>query len=121
MNNSKGRQNGWRNATDFNGVASRYEFWSFLSVSVGICLLPLFCWWLALMANPAYGVFIFFALPLSVLLGLLFLIPVLAIGVRRMHDIGYSGWWFIAAVLTIWFIPVILLICCMKSRTTSES
>lgn len=36
-------------------------------------------------------------------LGLVFLIPTLAVFVRRLHDAGRSGWWWLALV----FLPVI--------------
>ncbi|WP_298495405.1 DUF805 domain-containing protein [uncultured Maritimibacter sp.] len=39
---------------------------------------------------------------LSMIFALATLIPSIAVGVRRMHDINRSGWW-----LLIWFIPLV--------------
>ena len=51
--------------------------------------------------------------PLSILVNiysLLFLVPSIALAVRRLHDTGHSGWWYLIAltgigciVLLIWF------------------
>jgi uncharacterized membrane protein YhaH (DUF805 family) len=38
---------------------------------------------------------------LTGLFGLAMLIPWLAVSVRRLHDVGWSGWW-----LLIWFVPL---------------
>lgn len=40
--------------------------------------------------------------PLSAIWSLVVLLPSLAVGVRRLHDTGRSGWW-----LLIWLIPLI--------------
>ena len=50
--------------------------------------------------------------PFSGLYLLAILIPAIAVSVRRLHDIGKSGWWFLlifvpligAIVLIIWFV-----------------
>ena len=71
---------------DFNGRAGRSEFW-----------------WFAL-ACVAVGV-VFNILRLEVLgalANLALLIPSLAVGSRRLHDIGKSGWFQL-----IWLIPFI--------------
>ncbi|EQB7361177.1 DUF805 domain-containing protein [Escherichia albertii] len=82
---------GWKNIFNYEGVATRFEFWSFMSGSVAICLLPLLCWWFATTIDRDYGVFLFYALPVSFLLTLIFAVPAIALIVRRMHDIGHSG------------------------------
>lgn len=40
--------------------------------------------------------------PLAALFGLAVLLPSIAVGVRRLHDVGRSGWW-----LLIWLVPVV--------------
>jgi uncharacterized membrane protein YhaH (DUF805 family) len=44
--------------------------------------------------------------------GLVLLIPNIAIGVRRLHDINKTGWWILFALLFFWllFIPILLLL-----------
>ncbi|EFA6622002.1 DUF805 domain-containing protein [Escherichia albertii] len=112
---------GWKNIFNYKGVATRSEFWSFMSGSVAICLLPLLCWWCAATIDRDYGVFLFYALPVSFLLTLIFAVPAIALVVRRMHDIGHSGWWF-AIVVSIPFTGIFLLImCCLPSKSQNQA
>jgi uncharacterized membrane protein YhaH (DUF805 family) len=75
---------------DFNGTASRPEFWWFM----------LFVYLVA----AAMG---FFSTTLVSLFCLVVLLPYLAVGARRLHDTGKSAWW-----LLLWIVPfgVIVLI-----------
>jgi uncharacterized membrane protein YhaH (DUF805 family) len=74
-----------RRAFDFNTRSSRAEFWWFtlfqilISVAI-IIILPI----------------------LSTLFSLIILIPAISVAIRRLHDIGKSGWWLLAL-----FIPLI--------------
>lgn len=78
MTNGQAYFNGWKKGLDFSGVASRQEFWSFLLINLLILALPLAAWFLAMQHNSQYGVFIFFAAPLSGLLSLPMIVPLLA-------------------------------------------
>lgn len=89
---------GWKNIFNYEGVSNRFEFWSFMIGSGVICLLPLLCWWLAVTINNDYGVFIFCAARV-IYFNVDFAVPAIALAVRRMHDIGYSGWWVTIVVL----------------------
>lgn len=69
---------------DFNGVASRSEFWWFmLFVFVAAVVLG---WVSPLLAN---------------IFGLAMLLPELAVGARRLHDTGRSGWWQLLLLLPV--------------------
>ena len=74
--------------TDFNGRAGRPEFWWFFLFQIGVyvvaSLIHGLVYWLAVAA---------------------LLLPGLAVGARRQHDIGKSGWWLLLAL-----VPVIGLI-----------
>lgn len=111
---------GWKKGLDFSGTASRLEFWSFFLINEAIAALPLVVWILATLYDYQFGVFIFFSLPLSLLLQLLIVIPLLAVGCRRMHDIGHSGWWFVLSILIPWFWVVALWLCCLKSASSAR-
>ena len=39
--------------------------------------------------------------PISIIVSLVLLLPSLAVSVRRLHDIGRSGWWIFIAVVPI--------------------
>jgi uncharacterized membrane protein YhaH (DUF805 family) len=73
---------------DFNGVASRSEFWWFILFTciVGLVLSIIDT---ALGTTPVlYGLF-----------ALAVLLPYLAVGVRRLHDTGRSGWWWLIVLI----------------------
>jgi len=87
----------------FDGRASRSEFWYFaLFAFIGSFLFALID---AFVVNPMLG-----ATPaqagqggfLQIIFSLAIFIPYIAIAIRRLHDIGKSGWWYLIA-----FIPII--------------
>ena len=82
---------------DFEGRASRSEFWWFFLAHVIIC----YAWsfiismitGVSVMAGMD-GNFHFSALQLlSYVPAVALLLPLLGVGARRLHDIGKSGWW----------------------------
>ncbi len=78
----------------FNGRATRAEFWWWaLAANVLIIVAATVDATLsALLLLPGIGVFT----PLALLIILGIFLPTLAVGVRRLHDIGKSGWWLLA-------------------------
>ncbi len=84
---------------DFNGRARRAEYWSFALMNFIIyCVIQILA---HISGNLGRGVFSLLALIFC--LGVL--IPGIAVGVRRLHDIGASGLWIL-----IGFIPVVNLV-----------
>jgi uncharacterized membrane protein YhaH (DUF805 family) len=81
----------------FVGRARRAEFWWFFLINLLITAALAFVDQLTGTLSPegGYGL-------LSGLYSLAVLLPTLAVAVRRLHDIGRSGWW-----LLIGLIPVI--------------
>ena len=83
---------------DFNGRSPRAEYWYFALFNVVICLV-LYCL-AAYVAN--FFIYIYYIYALAVL------VPGIAVGIRRMHDIGRSGWWILISLVpligSIWFI-----------------
>ena len=82
---------------DFNGRASRSEFWWYI---LGYVVLSYAWSFIISMITGASvmagmdGNFHFSALQLlSYIPSLGLLLPTLAVGARRLHDIGKSGWW----------------------------
>ncbi len=69
----------------FSGRASRSEFWWFYLFTIIV----------------AWGGSVAFALTLAdeeaeimnIIIGLVFTLPIVAAGSRRLHDVGKSGWW----------------------------
>jgi len=79
-----------RQYADFTGRARRTEYWMFtlFNVIIGVVLLLI-----------DYGLGTGF---LNWIYSLAVLVPSLAVGARRLHDIGRSGWWQLLG-----FIPII--------------
>lgn len=89
----------YRRYADFNGRSTRAEYWYvFLYLFVAGAILG----WVSEWVGYAFS--------------LINIIPNLAIAVRRMHDIGKSGWWilinFLPLIGTIWYI----ILCCQPSK-----
>lgn len=80
--------------TDFNGRSTRAEYWYVVLylLIVGVIL----------------GLFGKFGMWLTYIFALVNLVPNIAIAIRRMHDIGKSGWWILISLIpvigTIWYI-----------------
>lgn len=83
---------------DFNGRARRKEFWMYyLFYVIGIIALEIIA--LILMSiSDVLGGIVFGIMGLAVL-GLI--IPTLAVGVRRLHDVGKSGWMLLVSLIPV--------------------
>ena len=89
---------------DFNGRATRSEYWYFVLFFVLISIV------LTLIDTTVINPLMLHMTPeeatqgglLSFLFALAMLLPHIGVGIRRLHDIGKSGWW-----LLIGFVPVV--------------
>jgi len=77
---------------DFNGRSRRKEYWMFVLINLIIS------WSLALL-DYAAGTSIFSIV--STIYSLAIFVPALAVSVRRLHDIGKSGWYYLLVLLPI--------------------
>lgn len=84
------------NYSDFNGRATRKEFWLFQLL---VFLVSSIIWGLLTLCNASETILEY----VSILIAFLFLFPCLAVNVRRLHDRNLSGWFFLLFL----FIPVI--------------
>ena len=78
----------WKKFVDFNGRATRSEYWYFVLFNFIVTVL-------LSMLDLAFGLYdmessigVF-----SGLYSIAAILPGLAVGARRLHDIGRSGWW----------------------------
>lgn len=84
----------------FSGIASRSEYWYFyLFVAIGNLVFLL------------TGL-----LALRILWVLAFLLPNLAVSVRRLHDTGRSAWWLFTGLILPWFIVLM----CLPDETSNN-
>ena len=81
-----------KNYAAFDGRAGREEFWHYTLFNIIIGVSLYFTW-----SN------------LSVVYAVFVLIPSVAVSVRRLHDIGRSGWGVLIALIPLWNIMFLLL------------
>ncbi len=96
----------WKKSFDFKSRATRAEYWSFILINFAIILTWALCCHLFFIPEKI-------AATLYTLFILAQIIPCLAVGIRRMHDIGFNGWWVLinclpAAGYIVFFIFTIL-------------
>jgi uncharacterized membrane protein YhaH (DUF805 family) len=79
--------------SDFTGRAGRSEFWWFFVFN--------------LLISSAVDI-VGHSNRFSSLLSLALLLPDLAVGARRLHDVGRSGWWQLLMLTGIGFVPLLI-------------
>lgn len=84
------------NYVNFNGRARRKEYWMFVLVYIGIAIASG-----VLDSMLGMGV-------IGGLIALAHLLPSIAVGVRRLHDIDRSGWWLLIGLIPLigWVIAI---------------
>jgi uncharacterized membrane protein YhaH (DUF805 family) len=70
--------------TDFSGRATRSEYWWFA-----------LCEFIVLVVTGLINRYLY------VLAALAFMLPMLAVGARRLHDIGKSGWFLLLGLIPV--------------------
>jgi uncharacterized membrane protein YhaH (DUF805 family) len=83
-----------KNYTVFSGRARRQEYWMFVLFNMifGIVAMTLDNVLGIAMESLGYG-------PLYMVYGLVLFLPGLAVAVRRLHDVGKSGWMMLIALI----------------------
>ncbi|HEY1762462.1 MAG TPA: DUF805 domain-containing protein [Acidimicrobiales bacterium] len=84
----------------FKGVASRSEYWWFFLFSFVIDVI---------LDVIGQGI-------IRGIVTLVLFLPTLAVGVRRMHDTGRSGWWILTTIIPPWGIYLL----CIPSKADSN-
>ena len=109
----------YRRYFDFSGRSRRKEFWGFflfwvlLTVILGIAAVATFAGRLQGMvqggpqAFAALGGAFWVLVAVFVLFFLASVIPMVAVQVRRLHDLGVSGWWYLASIASGALLPAI--------------
>lgn len=92
---------------DFSGRTRREEYWVFVlyNLTIAVCAILLDNIFGITMGEAGYG-------PLYGLYALATFIPGLAVAVRRLHDVGKSGWMILIGLIpiigTIWLLVLLL-------------
>lgn len=105
-----------RNFADFSGRARRKEYWMFFLINLLISFA------LAIV-DIAFGMFSDSAGIglLGGIYGLAVLIPSLAVSVRRLHDVGYSGWWLLIGLVPILGAIALLVLLVLDSKVETNA
>ena len=105
MNMIEAVKSAFSNYVNFKDRARRSEYWYFtlfnILVSIATSVIDIF-----VLGFDAEGF-----LPLNTIFGLATLLPGIAVSVRRLHDIGKSGWWLLIIFTIIGIIPLIYWYC----------
>ena len=88
------------NYVGFSGRASRSEYWFWVLFTMIISIVT------GIMDGFIFGSGLGTGL-ISTLTSVVFFLPGLAVWVRRLHDVGKSGWWILSSIL---ILPVLLLL-----------
>ncbi|RYL94315.1 DUF805 domain-containing protein [Sporolactobacillus sp. THM7-4] len=95
-----------KNYTGFRGRATRTEFWMFTLINAIISIIAMLIDYYLL-----NGLRI-----VDTLYSLAVLLPSLAVQVRRLHDIGRTGWWILIGVIPVLGWIVLLIYNCTDSQ-----
>ncbi len=95
------------NYANFSGRAQRVEYWMFVLINVVISVvLSIVEQTAGLTSEPnALGQTQGYLTPIY---SLIVLIPSMAVTIRRLHDVGKSGWWILIALTCIGVIPLLI-------------
>lgn len=94
----------------FNGRARRKEYWMFflfnILISIGIGFVTGFI-------GGVLGIGTSISDPAAIIYSLAILIPSIAVAIRRLHDIGRSGWWILLPIVNFIFL-------CLDSQSSEN-
>lgn len=114
----------FRKYADFSGRASRSEFWFFylflVIVSVVLQVIENLIGISANIPGDETGAYPVGVGILSALWFLATLIPLLAVGVRRLHDTGRAGWWWFMWLLCC-IGPIVLIVFWASPTTPADN
>lgn len=108
---------GFKRFADFKGRSSRSEYWYWVLFLVlvgwGLSGLATFLRLVSVMAGGS-TVLVLSSIAVSIvaiLFDLASIVPALALGVRRLHDVDKSGWWLLLEFTVIGLIPLFIWFC----------
>jgi len=85
----------------FSGRARRKEYWMFFLFN---CIIAFVIGFVMGFIGALLGIGATLSNLVSVIYSLAVLVPGIAVGVRRMHDIGRSGWWILFPFVNLVFL-----------------
>ena len=106
-----------KNYAVFSGRATRMEFWMFMLFNLLIALALGFVIAFGLFALGYSDAEVNFASDVaSTIYNLFILLPFISISVRRLHDMGKSGWWYLIGLIPVVGWAILLIMCMFDSE-----
>jgi uncharacterized membrane protein YhaH (DUF805 family) len=105
-----------RQYADFSGRARRKEYWMFILFNVIFAII-------AMVLDNVLGLNFEEGSggPIYIIYALIALIPGLAVAVRRLHDVGKSGWMFFIVLIPIIGSIWLLVLMCSEGESSSNA
>lgn len=99
----------FKNYTNFSGRSTRSEYWWFVlfNVLIGIAIIII-----GVIAEPLSYIGYIWELAI--------LVPSLALAIRRLHDIGKSGWWLLIGLIPLVGAIILLVFYCQSSDGSNQ-
>ena len=103
----------WRKYAVFGGRASRAEFWTFVLFNLvaesALIALDLIVFGTQSPIGAGAGVF-------SAIYSLAVFLPALGVTIRRLHDVGRTGWWVLIGLVPLLGLIVLVVFCIGDSQ-----
>lgn len=99
-----------KNYAGFTGRARRQEYWMFVLINI-----------LIMIGLTVVEMMILGSNFIANLYSLAVLVPSIAVGVRRLHDTGRSGWWLLIALIPVVGSVVLIVFFCMEGEQSDNS
>jgi uncharacterized membrane protein YhaH (DUF805 family) len=96
---------GFANYVNFNGPACRSEYWLWVLFTIVGALAT------GIVDAAVFGYSLGGVSPLNTIFDLITILPSLAVGARRLHDIDRTGWWLLLLLTVIGSILLIVWFC----------
>jgi uncharacterized membrane protein YhaH (DUF805 family) len=109
MNFIEAIKSGFANYVNFRTRAARSEYWFWV---LFVFILAIITAIIDAMIAPGSEVG-----PTGVILSLALLLPNLAVGVRRLHDIDKSGWWLLLLLIPLVGLIILIVWFCQRGTT----
>ena len=98
---------------NFNGRASRSEYWWFQLFYLIVAFVAVIFDAMYIDNSQTMG-------PLELVTTLALLLPALAVTARRLHDVGRSGWWMLIFITVIGMIPLLIWYISVGTRSKNK-
>jgi uncharacterized membrane protein YhaH (DUF805 family) len=98
-----------KNYAVFQGRARRKEYWMFFLMNMIVTLILTVVESITGLTDILVGIY-----------SLIVLLPSLAVGVRRLHDTGRTGWWLLINLIPIIGTIVIIVFSCQDSQPNAN-